>query len=690
MKTNLLKFLGVGLLAVSTLFTGCKDPEQFSEDFPRTPLVSAVKVASVARETAAIQVFVADADQLEYAVNEGSPKVMDIADMSTSPVVVNLEGLTFNTDYSVVFTAIAGDVKSEPRSISFKTTIKNAPTIVIGEPAIEGDVAQFKVTLGVDVTSYSYACSPADSIAANAEYAREWTKVDVEPVASQDVVIEVGGLKNFTEYVLEVTAENSDAAVTEPVVANFATQFAANEQEGYSVKNIIANPFAVSVEMTVEDGAIDGVCVYGGNPLYFSKEGFISNIEQGYTEPTIVSDTTYIVSYATSKFEVRPGSNVVFAAVAVKDGVVVGEPVIEYLTTPKYTAGESGQLSVAVKDVELFTANATITKVDPNSEFFYCGAVKKSEVEDGDIAKFIVDSAWLEDPNNYINQFTKYDGAGGYAPTDVKEFPVYSLSYGTEYYYIAIEVAKDGSAGMVNSVEFTTKGIERNEDLAWAAEVTPGELTADVAFTFNDCEKIGYYKGLKVGDNYTEEQIEIMILKALSVGDPYITVTNDGSGVGSIVLDYLTMKTEYTLYTIGMDSEGKYGALVKQDFATKGIEYTSDATLGITLGDCTVSSMYGMTMANFTLDVAMENGAASYLYASSVQKSAIADGDITDVEAFGNYVLANSWMAISSTDPQVFANYFQQGNVIVFIPVDADGAYGNPIVYELPAEKWEE
>ncbi len=296
----------------------------------------------------------------------------------------------------------------------------------------------------------------------------------------------------------------------------------------------------------------------------------------------------------------------------------------------------------------------------------------------------------------YTQKFYGYDwNAGGYIDSPSKTTSASSLTADTEYTFFAIAVDNAGFLGQISSVSASTSSLSVDPDLKPTVTINPAETTAEFTFEFGDCYSVFYYNVTASDTYYTEDTVYAYFLGDLT--SLYYGWSKDSGtdwyGYGydaetdSVVYTqtYLSMGADYILYYMGVKEDGTLGEMYSMEYSTKSPTFDSSATLSISVASSVAYYQAGWEQypwVEISFNVELVDGAASYMY-GYLDKEYVTNQD--SMEAYGTKLLDNyyKWTTSDATTSVMELNYTSY--VCVFTPIDADGNYGMPIVYD-PSE----
>ncbi|MFR9523185.1 MAG: hypothetical protein SNH94_01260 [Rikenellaceae bacterium] len=293
-------------------------------------------------------------------------------------------------------------------------------------------------------------------------------------------------------------------------------------------------------------------------------------------------------------------------------------------------------------------------------------------------AEDVYDSFIEGDSNYYVTKLSAAD-----------QVTITGLSIGTTNYMYYIGVMEDGTVGEMKSIEYGT--VIPTFDANASVEYSIASETIS-----NDW----YTTSTVVYDITMKDDATSYILYTLSKYSTTNVDTNDAGAFATYVLGLsygntpVSTETATTTYTVSdyydqysiiipITDENTYGTPIVFEYNWAADTFDSDATVDISLASSSVStSTYQGTtesIATITMNVTLDNGAVSYIC------GVISGVDTGDSDAVGTAVVSlagYSRQDSSDEETQEFSITKDTDSYFAIVPVDAEGAYGTPVVYE--------
>ncbi len=693
--TNYFVMLLVALTTTFGLSSCDKDPDAAPEVFNPSISSAVVDEATITETSASFNVKFAEVEKIFYSCYQSDASAEDwkSVDVSAdeSTVKVEFTSLTAGTSYVADFYAVNGDAKSEVKSVEFSTseTPVVLPTIEVACTTEEGTVgsASFEVTVA-NATTYSYAYYPTES--APAEDAIEWITFNVAEDGTTELTVDA----EAGEYTL-VAFASRDEVKSEVASIEFSV---AAPAEVIAISNIKVGDLMISMDVTIDKSQCDGFAYFSGQTEYFDMSYFTGEVYGGYGKYVEESSTVVFGS----DYYLTPNSSYTLCFAAYKKDATGAYTIVggeEKIISAPYKTGKgkvgtsNTSAQIEVKD-ELTSLTQISGVVYRNDEIagFAQGYVTAEEADAaGGINEWIASTAWME-TKAYCQSFGMYDWATEQiVPRDEVEFTVGSLASSTEYYVFAVAIDLEGNVGNITSVKTSTQGLVVDPTVMPLITCTPHESTADFTIDFNGCAKV-LKTNHRVADTYNnEETIYNNFINDL--GTLYYGWASDNEAVvdGKVswTETYLGMDEEYEMYYIGVSADGALGEIQKIEYKTIVPTYDSAATLNITPAVCQAyykEEYPQYPYAELSYNVELADGAVAYKWGSFDKEYVM---NQNSEEAFGDYLIGVYANTVTSSEALTQTiTIYSQNNVIVFVPVDADGKYGIPQV--LTFDGWED
>ncbi len=607
-----------------------------------------------------------------------------------SEYVIDIENLTESTEADVVYTVEAysigldGSTESEVQTVEFTVVKAVLPTAALSVVSVDETTATIEITLADGASAYDYTVYKASEEPAEGD--KVWVSTDLDAAATEAVVktISLTELEGPVEYVIEAYALNEDEVHGEVTSASFTTL---DPNAPYKVTDITPKTTELTVTVEINNELCDGVAVYNTMSEWYNESDFTSMLTNGWlSSDNLLSESgslTFLYLTQNSSYTVATAA---YKTVANEDGSVgyeiLGSVQTATCQTLAITPGTGSEIVISILpvDITLNSATASLTRASSETVSYYAGAAPVADLNNGDVAAWLTSTNWFA--SAWANNFSEYDYATGETKeVDIVTAGVYGLSSGVDYLYFAIPVLADGSIGGISTAEFTTNSLTVNPELTYTVEIAAAQTTADVTVNFGSSDVVGIaYLNQEVGGYMTDEQIESNLVSTINDYYTYYMILNDqGTNVATYSQTYLSMGTSYKFYTMGFDANGSVTEMQVTEYTTTKPSYSSEATLSLTLTSGVLDSYGG---ADISLDIAMENGAVQYYYGVADKESV----PNPVAAAYGDWLL-NSGSAVLSTATSLDLTLWYSWYVAIFIPVDANGEMGTPIVYDY--DGWE-
>ncbi len=670
----------------------------FSTDevLPTPEIVSAVSDDELLTQTSALFVVTcSDATSVNYAYYltseaasvEKSWASVEVAE-GAETVEVALSDLTADSAYTVEFVAVNGEYESAATAVEFATLAEVLIPEITSVAVVDGSLADNSVTIAIgynNLTQLNYVCyATADS----AE--KVWVEFPMYSTGAATIEIPFADLTAATEYTAEFVGVNGEIE-SEAVSVSFTTTDNAISASGETLSFTITaiTPFTALLTVDVDESLCEGWAYMSGQAAYGLYTDYIdSSISGGYID-IFEGDCSVVIG---GDYALYPSTEYAVAVVGVSEitfvesdwgdyytGTRTGDLIYGYFATADPEIGVVNEsISIALNSTTYASASTTFTRGSENVTGYYYGSVLASDISNGDVESWISATSWFS--TAYSNSFSSYDWSTGETTyVDSVDVNFSSLSEGSDYYAFAIPITADGELGQLSTLEFTTGSMSFDSTILYDIDVTPGVNTADVNITFGDRSYKVYYYNCSSGW-YSEDQLKTFVMDQVSSDYNYWSVDSATDGVLSHQITYLSMTTEYVLTTIVVDSTGAMGDVKWTYYTTVSPTFDSAATVNVTLASAE-KDYYGWM--NATVNIEMADGAVKYLYGNLDEAYVASD----KAEAYGSYILGN--YPSTSTEASLVLSYYSSAWKSVFIPVDADGAYGMPILFGFTQDEWD-
>lgn len=672
-----LKFKAL-LAATALVLGGCEGDELEPEKeipTPEIPTIESVSIDNITEKSATAAIRFKDVETLYYtyyiADDEPARKEwtsVEVDDDATS-LNIDFKSLEAESSYVALFYAENDDEKSDTKQSAFETLA----------PKIEGPLVKLAVAGEKSYDSAQIACTVYNSVNLHyAYYVKDQRPADVDVVwhemeieADGEVMIDIVDLPTniheATSYVAEVYSEDAAQKKSAVETVDFNTM-QLKMDDVIKIENLKISAARITFDVDINEDLCKGFLL-DYNPTDWGASTDVMVIyEEGNFEDLMIKEDTTIVIGKDEFLDPLYDYSVGIVALNFKD-IILGEAIInEYSTLEPELGMTDKSLEITLDDSKttMSSFTATVTRGDKDIAGYYFDYIEAEEVADGDLEAWIVSSNWFKYAFPDKGLFTE----------DSIEFVVDDeLPLDTEYYAFCMPVMEDGSIGNLSFVQAKTLGLAFDETIKHSVEVTPSSSSADFKFIFGDkCDRI-YYSHFSEG-TFSDKAALDMLLYQIKWEYDYFDLADFSDGVATWTKDYLSMGENYSMFTIAMDVDGNLGELQKLDYTTPGITFDSEATVSIELVSEEYDKEYAETVLNFS--VTMGNGAVKYIYAPYNETNLDDPNDMLEV---GDYVIGKSYMKEESTDSTCAVHLYDVGYVVAFIPVDANGHYGMPIVY---------
>ncbi len=687
--TQTLKNISLGAIALSVA-VGCAPQDDPEPVVAADAVVESIVASDVTPTSATATITFKDAETVYFAyyasteaANEPSWQSIDVITSQTT-TSADITNLTPGIEYTLEAYAVNKDEKeSESITSTFKTV--QGPSIVIAE---NPDVTTGSITLEVTVTNgdrLRYAHFAGTTMPETPA----WTEVDAEEVNTVEII----GLTPETEYSVIFKALNTSANIESAVSTAVVTTI----ESSVDVVATAIKPSLITLDLTLDTERAN---LFG----YFFTDGQFGHvdniIQQVENKSVLTSDKSF--TYTSPLLSQSLGYKFFTVPLEVnEDGsyTMLEQPVEYSYVTPAFsTYGESTESFTAELAADQLSINAAKISLTASSDKVLAniyGYIKVSELDGEDVESWITENEWLsKQPVNSLWGSTTAD------------IYLSNLDNGTDYIFFVFALDTNGDLSDPTTVEFTTKPVISDNTTTMTVEVT-GTNYLDVNFdvTFNPAiAKYVYLNStaeIITNESWrykTEAQARTELIN--KAYDPYGSgIKSDNSNIVENVYDLriegLLENTDYILYYCALTTEGKITDLQKVTYSTKELLFNSAASVDISLvsAEAKYEEYFGETHysgMSITLDVTMENGATSYIIGAGGVGFIT---DPSDLSSWGKYILLTySGGNITHTEDGEITHpvtLYSADDRLIIVPVDADGAYGTPVLYEYEGE-WPE
>ena len=634
--------------------------------------------------SATFEVGSQNATQLFYAwvlkgtdIHLDSVKWTSEAVTANEPMTVTISDLDPETEYTAGFYSMNGAGVKGKVKLEYFTTLKDMTPRVVTVEVKEETIRTATIALtAINADSILYAYYPKDARPDSLNM--EWRGIGVVDGAAEILIDSLPTNPERTIYTLAAVALNTvDTEIVKgpETTKNFQTPAAIP----VAVSNLQAGTFGFSFDVTMADG--------------HSAFAYIIKTKEEYDAIADVKEELKFSwdvyeeggSYNSGNAPLNPGVDYVIAiaTVVVENDPWGGKLVAEVTSEPKtydvsteleFGKNPEAAISLEPRKVAATSLKFTAIPVDANLITYtvYAGAVAKSTLGDKAMADY------LKENPSVLNEATQgvlisEHPMFGQQKSDSVDIMIGKLEEGTEYVVYAFGVDKDGGMGELITIETTTTVLSYDANINVSIDFVADlkKVTANVTYN-SPCTQMVYLRTDK--GTMTEEDALVSLYNTLQNG-------YDITSESALLIDWLSMGTEYDLFVLPLDAESNMGVMQKFEFSTKSPEFNSAATVAPVLkpivtkkdtADWDVNTIY--TSYEVSFDMNLANGAVKY-YAGTVTK---------ELPNSGNDVACAMNLLEFSEEFETGAVYKKEmwgtDDYFVFIPVDADGNMGKPFV----------
>ncbi len=688
--------LRITLALVAVFATvGCDPAENENPDNkkPAAPAIDKIEAGSITQTSASLSVTYKDAEKIfttyysESAVPADEDKLWVEKSVSEKDGAcdIALSDLKIAKKYVFEAYAVNGDVKSTVKSCNFSTLDIDAATISIKAEVNAEVVNQIDVVASVTkAISFQYRCYEAES---DADSDAKWTTVMVDK--DGDYEFSISDLAVSAErdiiYVVEAVAVNSADALGEVAYAQVEV---AQSQPALSYK-VTPSSFALTVDVDINEEICDGyICIAGENE-YIAEAAV--NIESyigfGFmrvctADSVVICSDNFVPDAEYSLLIARVTPTGVDAETEQTTYEVVGDVITEKYNTSAMNYGVADlACKVELSNIMPGSVDMTIIRDEAKkSKLAYYGIVPAADVADG-VEKYLSDNNWYGSSDASKEMFVA-DYLGESVVQDEILRTISSLSPSTDYVCFVIPIDSEYNPGNIIEQPFRTADIVVDPSIKHTVTnietsllASTASIEADVNF-FGKCTRVYFY--LHNGDPITDEEAEAKIMQlALGQYPPHWNISEAQGGVYKYQNDWLKTATDYVLYTIGGTEDGGFGEMVKTEFRSPGLSFSSSATIIPTF----VSKVAGTYGPKTTFDIEMTNGCVKYK-CGGVKSEEIEDP--TSPTQCAAALLGTSGIPPSpKTATTVEVPLYSTQDIYVFIPMDANNEYGTPVIFNV-------
>ncbi len=695
MNTKLLKFTLFAAMA-SFAATSCSSDDDTSSTSSK-PTITSITADSIETTSISATFAFASTEELYYACVEGAADdfsagstTFEVVEVSKSDkeITIDFEDLTEATTYTIAAYAINGDM--ETGVTTTEVTTLSEPEEDDGLPAISLALNSSATAIEVtakNATQYTYQIYADGS--KPAEGAESWVSVNINETTSYSISIES---LTTGDYVIEAYAtyyDSEEMIETDSDIVTLDFSFEALVDSYFTVADSFTiTPTMIAIDLDLDDTYCEGVALTVVETMWYLQSGFTGMITAGTIDYLVESDTKFIANGGSFLI---PDTSYTIAAVAIKK---VGEyensweqiiPIYETrgsvwsktFTTASLEIGTSDAVVSVKEDTSIESSISLGVTIEQGTDAagYIVGYTAESNIE-SDVTSWINDNNWLDSSSMEIVAFEE-----GVSTASIE---ITGLASSTPYTVFAIGISEEGYLGDVISTTITTQAVAKNENIAYTAQVVPGIYQSTLEVTFgNECEKIFYYNGAAVSNNYyedialTDADAENYLLGYMASGANMLAASAAVDSSASVVFSGLSSETLYYCYTVGVDADGKISAINKIEYTTSALNFDSTAKVTLTLDSV---SLDGNSNASTWLNVEMSDGATSFVYPTSGINTTWYTLD--SMEDYGIAAL-KEFFKTTSTAAKININLLNSYYTAVVIPMDKYGNYGTPVIFEV-------
>ncbi len=596
---------------------------------------------------------------------------VEVSDSNT--VEILLEDLERITPYKAAMLAVGKNGESKIATLVFTTDdveLKVSASAVSGTESY--NKAQVKVSV-VNATAFQWTYYVRDQRPNDNDIV--WTEQETEEGQSE-YLVDIDGLSpsadSRTIYTFEVKAK-LDETVSEPAYANFQTLATL----AVRMSNFNIGSFMAKYDVEIVKEFCDGYAYLLQNNDWYDVLNFTDGVTQWL--PTITENGTY----EADMMLLTPGTGYTFDVQPLKIDAdsdtkeLVGERITEQFTTPAFSLNQGAdyaEVEVIEDEVKVSSIAINVNRSCENTTAFVAGAVSKADLGDTSLEDYI-NKTWYSD-FVYPVSFTSMVGL-----MDQVRYDLTQLLPETEYIVFAIAIDADGRVGEIRSQDVSTKAIEYNEDAVIAnLTIVPRFTDADITPVFGEGISSAFYAVAPKGDlsiedaqKYLESESTNAYSSAMLWNESMTTLRD------------LTVDTQYDLYILAVDTEGALGKAVLYEFSTLELNYSSPASLEITVENITADEDV-KEWINVDFNVELTNGATSY-YKAVIDKNYFPQANPT-AKQFADYALSNNLLTETFTEQTTSMTVYSKEYYALFIPVDANKEMGEPQIIKFTDYEW--
>lgn len=634
---NILRNTCLGAMALVTFgFSGCsKDDPASTVETPKIVISNVVATSSNVSFTLTPK----DCSKYTYAVALKGQTGTETTVEGNQPATKTVDGLEADKTYTITAIPYATDgVKGTSVTHDFVTNPK--ATVVIGTE-IEVTFNSASVTLTpTNATKYAYAYYPSATKPAELQW--------IEIVGNDPQTVELADLTPDTEYLLEAFATNVEGDGEVVISDPFRTQ--AMPQVTIGAVTATAKTATFTLTPTAATGFAYICYVSGHRPT----DPTWVKVTSAEAKEVIVENLTPKTDYVIEAY----GFN------ANGDGAIVTSPVFRTTEAAPLTVNAVATAKSVLIHFELNKDKAAgykySTLIDPNDEYTVIH----------NIEEFLADVAAYE---------------WSYPLQEADQYNVLTCESNKTYKLYAVCCDEKGVAipTMAQEITITTLASDRTgtgQATVTIGNVTPGSITlsADLSFSDNSAmylvNAVPKSKVDQMGGNikmFVNGNLDTFQLNAV------------GSMENPAVVRNLAPDTEYYIFAIAIDRNGKFGEIISKLAHTAVIEYDPNVTITLT------PNQVGFT--NVVFDVALK-GAPTQIRIKNLTKFAFieqyeSDKSLIYKDLYGE--LADQMYIDETNHYKADWLEYHTEYLLIALPVKEDGSFGTPFEIEYSTAKFE-
>lgn len=618
------RYCWIGALALVTVgFTSCSENEDPAPAPLETPEI-AISAVTATASGAQFTLTPTHAVRYTYAVAPKGESGQETEVRSAEATTQQVDGLDADRLYTITAVAYAADgTKSLPATHDFTTNAM--PSVVIGDQiAVTFKGAELTLT-PTNATSVSYVCYPAEQRPA------EPTWIEVE--GNDPFEVTLSGLESDTEYRLEAYASNAEGdgeTVLSPVFrTDLAPEIAIGE----------VNVAVTSATFTLTPSHAEGMKYVCYAAAQRPAEPAWVNLEKSeatkVTVTALAPNTEYVVE--------------AFAYTTAGDG----EPVV----SEPFRTQEAAALTLTT----VGTANAIWARFEMNPSktagYYFSSPVDPTD----EFADFTTAEEFLQDiaENGWLYELktTDFEWVASAAP---------STAY--KLFAVCADAAGNADESTVQEVTVTTAALDRTGSGSATAQIgsiEPAATMLGAQLTFSD-DCIMYVAGaLSKSDADRVGGVNVYINMNL----PGFTPRSAAALQNPISFPSLSPETDYYIYCIAIDREGKFGTIVTEQTRTTAVSYDPAVTAEI--------SVYEQGYTGMTFDI-RTTGAPTLRYRNLLRSELLSFYDNDEEQVYAEL--------FNDTADQIYLDEngrfrldwltYNSDYVLFVLPVKDDGSFG--------------